>query len=193
LIDYDGATLDIRQLSDGERSVLVLILDIARRLTQANPTLDDPMREAEAVILIDEIDLHLHPQWQRKIVGDLTGTFPNCQFIVTTHSPQIISETQPDQLILFRREDGLIVPQQCGQAYGLDTNYVLEQIMETPSRPAPVLAAIDAVEEALDEADLESARDKLADLRKLQHGDDPTSVGLEAAINNLEALADEAD
>ena len=193
LIDHEGTTLHLRQLSDGERSVLVMVLDIARRLTQANPHLVKPLIEAEAIILIDEIDLHLHPQWQRKIVGDLTRTFPNCQFIASTHSPQIIGETQPDQLILFRREDGRIVPQQCGQAYGLDTNYVLEHIMETPSRPAPVLAAIDAVEEALDEADLDRAREKLADLRRLQHGDDPTSAGLEAAINNLEAFADEDD
>jgi len=103
------------------------------------------------------------------------------------------SETQPNQLILLRQIDGKVVPEQCGQAYGLDTNYVLEQIMETPSRPAPVRAAIDAVEEALDEADLDLAREKLANLRRLQHGDDPTSAGLEAAINNLEALADEAD
>jgi predicted ATP-binding protein involved in virulence len=193
LIDQDGATLDIRQLSDGERSVLALILDIARRLILANPKLEDPLREGAAIILIDEIDLHLHPQWQRKIASDLTRTFPNCQFIATTHSPQVIGETQPDQLILLKEADGRVIPQQSGQSYGLDTNYVLEQIMETPSRSPPVSAAIDAVEEALEGADLDLAREKLSELRKLQHGDDPNSVGLEAAINNLEALADEAD
>lgn len=193
LIDQDGGTLDIRQLSDGERSVLALILDIARRLILANPNLKDPLKEGAAIILIDEIDLHLHPQWQRKIAGDLTRTFPNCQFIATTHSPQVIGETQPDQLILLKEADGRVIPQQSGQAYGLDTNYVLEQIMETPSRSPPVSAAIDAVEEALEGADLDLAREKLSELRKLQHGDDPNSVGLEAAINNLEALADEAD
>lgn len=193
LITKGGTELDVRFLSEGERGMLALALDLARRLSQANPGLDDPVRDGVAVVLIDELDMHMHPTWQRQIAGLLTQTFRGCQFVASSHSPQIIGETQPGQLILLKQEDGRIVPQQCGQAYGLDTNYVLEQIMETPSRPEPVLAAIDAVEQALDEADLELAREKLADLRKLQHGDDPTSVGLEAAINNLEALADEAD
>ncbi|MFT5328931.1 MAG: putative ATP-binding protein involved in virulence [Parasphingorhabdus sp.] len=193
LITKGGVELDVRHLSEGERGMLALALDLARRLSQANPGLDDPVSDGVAVVLIDELDMHMHPTWQRKIPMLLTQTFRGCQFVASSHSPQIIGETQPGQLILLKQEDGRIVPQQCGQAYGLDTNYVLEQIMETPSRPAPVLAAIDAVEEALDEADLDLARNKLADLRKLQHGDDPTSVGLEAAINNLEALADEAD
>lgn len=193
LITKGGTELDVRFLSEGERGMLSLALDLARRLSQANPGLDDPVRDGVAVVLIDELDMHMHPTWQRQIPRLLTQTFRGCQFVASSHSPQIIGETQPGQLILLKQEDGRIVPQQCGQAYGLDTNYVLEQIMETPSRPAPVLHAIDAVEQALDEADLELAREKLADLRKLQHGDDPTSVGLEAAINNLEALADEAD
>jgi predicted ATP-binding protein involved in virulence len=193
LITKDGTELDVRFLSEGERGMLALALDLARRLSQANPGLDDPVRDGVAVVLIDELDMHLHPTWQRQIAGLLTQTFRNCQFIASSHSPQIIGETQPQQLILLKQVDGRVVPEACGQAYGLDTNYVLEQIMGTPSRPVPVSAAIDAVEDALEAADLDLARHKLNELRALQHGDDPTSVGLEAAINNLEALADEAD
>lgn len=193
LITKGGMELDVRHLSEGERGMLALALDLARRLSQANPGLDDPVRDGVAVVLIDELDMHMHPTWQRQISDLLTGTFRNCQFIASSHSPQIIGETQPHQLILLKQTDGKVVAEPCGQAYGLDTNYVLEQIMETPSRPLPVTAAIDAVEEALEAADLDLAREKLAELRALQHGDDPTSVGLEAAINNLEALADEAD
>lgn len=193
LITKDGTELDVRYLSEGERGMLALALDLARRLSQANPALDDPVRDGFGVVLIDEIDMHMHPTWQRQIFGILTQTFCNCQFIASTHSPQVIGETQPSQLILLRQINGRVVPQPCGQSYGLDTSYVLEQIMETPSRPAPASAAIDAVEDALEAADLDLAREKLAELRILQHGDDPTSVGLEAAINSLEALADEAD
>ena len=193
LITKGGVELDVRHLSEGERGVLALALDLARRLSQANPELDDPVCDGVAVVLIDELDMHMHPSWQRQISDLLTSTFRNCQFIATTHSPQIIGETQPAQLILLKQEEGRIIPQPCGQAYGLDTSYVLEQIMETPSRPTPVSEAIDAVEAALEHAELDLAREKLATLRKLQHGDDPTSVGLEAAINNLEALANEAD
>ena len=92
LIDHGRIALDVGQLSDGERGVLALVLDLARRLSQAGPALDDPLRQGQAVVLIDEIDLHLHPKWQRQIVHNLTTTFPRCQFIATTHSPQVIGE-----------------------------------------------------------------------------------------------------
>lgn len=190
LIEKQGQTLDVRQLSDGERSMLALVLDLARRLSQANPGLDDPVRDGLGVVLIDEIDLHLHPQWQRRVVGNLEETFPRCQFIASTHSPQIIGEAQPERLILLQAEEGRIIPRRCGQAYGLDANAVLELIMGTASRAEPVRQAIAAVEAALDEGELGKARTNLTELRRLIHGDDPTVAGLEAAINNLEALGD---
>ena len=193
LITKDGIELDVRYLSEGERGVLALSLDLARRLSQANPTLDDPVRDGVGLVLIDEIDMHMHPLWQRQIVPLLTETFLGCQFIATTHSPQIIGETQPSQVILLKQSDGRIFPQPCGQAYGLDTSFLLEQIMETPSRPVPVKTAIDEVENALEQADLDLAREKLAKLRELQHGDDPITIGFDAEINSLEALADEED
>ena len=107
LIDQDGITLDVGQLSDGERGVLALVLDLARRLSQANPSLDDPLSEGHAVVLIDELDLHLHPKWQRQIVHNLTRTFPRCQFIATTHSPFVIQSLQHGKLInLDLKESG---------------------------------------------------------------------------------------
>ncbi|MCA3274022.1 MAG: AAA family ATPase [Roseomonas sp.] len=190
LIEKGGRTLDVRQLSDGERSMLALVLDLARRLSQANPDLDDPMRDGAGVVLIDELDMHMHPLWQRQVIALLTSTFPKCQFIATTHSPQIIGETQPERIILLQAEEGRIVPKRCGQAYGLDANAVLELIMGTASRAEPVRRAIAGVEAALDEGELGKARTNLAELRRLIHGDDPTVAGLEAAINNLEALGD---
>lgn len=130
LIDHQATTLHLRQLSDGERTVLVLVLDIAKRLTQANPHLHDPLTEAEAVILIDEIDLHLHPQWQRKIVGDLTRTFPNCQFIATTHSPQVIGEVNHQQIQMIDGDD-VYIPD---HSFGVDSSRVLEELMGTSPR-----------------------------------------------------------
>lgn len=117
-VSKGGTKLDVRLLSDGERGLLALGLDLAQRLIQANPEMAHPARDGEAVVLIDELELHLHPQWQRQIVQLLTGTFPNCQFIVTTHSPQIISETQPERILLLQIENDRIVPRRCGQAYG---------------------------------------------------------------------------
>ena len=97
-VDKNGVTLDLSQLSDGERSFLAMICDLGRRLALANPMLDDPFRGA-GVVLIDELELHLHPRWQREVIGKLRATFPNIQFIATTHSPFVIQALQPGELI----------------------------------------------------------------------------------------------
>lgn len=193
VVDKRGTTLDLSQLSDGERGLLVMLIDLTRRLAQANPELENPAHEGSAVVLIDELDLHMHPRWQRQIASKLVTAFPKCQFIATTHSPQIISELQPENLLLLSQEGDRIVPERCGQAYGLSVNDVLEYIMGTSSRAEPATAAIHAVEDALEIGDLDSARSRLDELRALLHGDDAVVVGLEATINNLEALADATD
>ncbi|MEJ1935533.1 AAA family ATPase [Nostoc sp. NIES-2111] len=194
LLDKDGGTIDVKQLSDGERGLLALVLDLARRLCQANPNLEDPLENGKAVVLIDEIDLHLHPQWQRTIVEQLTQTFPNCQFIATTHSPLIIGEVKPPGLTLITKEDnGIVVLQKGIQGFGLASNWILEQLMGTASRNATTQAQIDLVEDALEEGELELARDRLNDLITTMKGYDDEASRLEASINNLEALADEVE
>lgn len=193
-IDKDGVSLDVRQLSDGERGILALVLDLAKRLSQANPKLEDPLRDGKAVVLIDELDLHLHPQWQRTIVEQLTQTFPNCQFIATTHSPLIIGEVKPPGLTLITKEDnGIVVLQKGIQGFGLASNWILEQLMGTASRNATTQAQINLVEDALEEGELELARDRLNDLITTMEGYDDEASRLEASINNLEALADEVE
>jgi predicted ATP-binding protein involved in virulence len=98
LVDKNGYTFDLTQLSDGERSFLALICDLVRRLTLANPELPNPLLGA-GVALIDELELHLHPKWQREVRDKLIATFPNIQFITTTHSPFIIQSMKPGELI----------------------------------------------------------------------------------------------
>ncbi|MGM0700850.1 MAG: AAA family ATPase [Pseudomonadota bacterium] len=88
-VKQQGEWLNIAQLSDGYQTLLGLVIDLSSRMAMANPHLDDPLA-AEAVVMIDEVDLHLHPEWQQRVVGDLLATFPNTQFIVTTHSPFIV-------------------------------------------------------------------------------------------------------
>jgi len=89
-VKKDGESLDITQLSDGYKTLLSLVIDLASRMALANPGLENPL-DGDAVVMIDEIDLHLHPEWQRRVVGDLLYAFPNAQFILTTHSPYIVS------------------------------------------------------------------------------------------------------
>ena len=97
LTNEQGDDLQIEQLSGGYKAVLSVVADIAKRLTIANPDSENPLKE-EAVVLIDELDLHLHPKWQKSIVDDLKRTFPNCQFIISTHSPFIIQSLNAGEL-----------------------------------------------------------------------------------------------
>lgn len=89
VVKQQGETLNITQLSDGYKTLLGLIVDLSARMAMANPHLPDPLA-SEAIVMIDELDLHLHPQWQQRIAGDLLRAFPNAQFIVSTHSPYIV-------------------------------------------------------------------------------------------------------
>ena len=98
LVDKAGVALDLSQLSDGERSFLAMICDLGRRLALANPLLENPLHGA-GVVLIDELELHLHPKWQREVTDKLRKTFPNIQFIATTHSPFVIQALRPGELI----------------------------------------------------------------------------------------------
>ncbi|AHJ13790.1 AAA family ATPase [Sulfurospirillum multivorans] len=90
----------VSNLSDGYRNIIGIVSDIAYRMAILNPTLGlDVVKKTSGVVLIDEIDLHLHPKWQKEIVGLLQELFPKVQFIATTHSPFIIQSMQSDQII----------------------------------------------------------------------------------------------
>jgi predicted ATP-binding protein involved in virulence len=89
MIEQNKQNLGIEQLSDGYKTMLGLVIDLSSRFAMANPHLDNPLI-ADAIVMIDEVDLHLHPSWQQRVFGDLMRTFPNTQFIVTTHSPYIV-------------------------------------------------------------------------------------------------------
>jgi predicted ATP-binding protein involved in virulence len=95
--DNSKKQLHIEQLSDGYRTTLAMVMDIAARMAEANPDMPDPL-QTEGVVMIDEVDLHLHPGWQQTILRDLARTFPLIQFIVSTHSPQIVSTVKPTQI-----------------------------------------------------------------------------------------------
>ena len=160
LIDHDGQSLPVGRLSDGERGVLALVLDLTRRLAQANPELVDPAAEAEAVVLIDELELHLHPAWQRRIVRDLTETFPKCQFIATTHSPQIVGEMPRDRIQIIAGGE-VFSPR---RSFGLDSSQVLDEVMDTTPRTAEVHALLARISEEIGVDRYERARALLSEL-----------------------------
>ena len=129
----DGRYLKINQLSDGEKCTIALFGDLARRLALANPQLDNPL-EGQGVVLIDELDLHMHVSWQRKVMHVLKDTFPNVQFIITTHSPQILGELNDTFNIFYMmREESNVGFQQYKSFIGWDSNVILEEVMNTSS------------------------------------------------------------
>lgn len=132
-VDKSGDTYNVAQLSQGEKSLMALIGDIARRLAVMNPDLANPL-EGEGIVLIDEVDMHLHPKWQRTLINQLSETFPACQFVLTTHSPLVISDSK-DVLTYLIKDDEL---KQLPPLYGEDANTVLLDIMDTDIRFAPV-------------------------------------------------------
>lgn len=89
VVKKDDQFLNIDQLSDGYKTLLGLVIDLSSRMAMANPKVSDPLA-VESVVMIDEVDLHLHPAWQQRVVMDLLRTFPNTQFILTTHSPFVV-------------------------------------------------------------------------------------------------------
>ncbi len=126
-------TLRLGQLSDGFRTMLALAMDLSLRMAQANPfdqTGINPLHQ-QAIVIVDEIDLHLHPSWQQRILEDLRRTFPNTQFIVSTHSPQVLS-TVPAECIRIIENGQIFTPT---GTEGAESNRILKRIFGVDPRP----------------------------------------------------------
>ncbi|MFL1907044.1 retron Ec78 anti-phage system effector ATPase PtuA [Plesiomonas shigelloides] len=131
LISKDDLSLSVLQLSQGEKTVLALVGDLARRLTLLNPGLDNPL-DGNGIVLIDEIDLHLHPTWQQKILQRLTNVFPNIQFIVTTHSPLVCHTIDAENILLLKDSKIFNAP---NGVRGAVSSWVLKNLFFVDERP----------------------------------------------------------
>ncbi|ELJ8442763.1 AAA family ATPase [Vibrio cholerae] len=139
LIDKDDITISALDLSHGEKALFSLVSDLAKKLVQLNP--DDNLNPLEGfgVVTIDEIDLHLHPSWQQEIVLKLREVFPNIQFILTTHSPQVLSTVPNTSIrILERDRSGIVKITQPKFSLGFESSSMLEDVFMTSSRPQNV-------------------------------------------------------
>ena len=126
VVDKGGREIRVDLLSEGEKCTLAMIGDLARRLILANPAMENPL-EGKGIVLIDEIELHMHPSWQRRILSILKEVFPNIQFIVTTHSPQVLGEADESfkiiSLSLDMDENGVGIDQ-IERMDGFDSNMI---------------------------------------------------------------------
>jgi len=184
----DGRLLKFSTLSDGQKALIGMVADIARRAILLNPHLGaEAIVKTPGVVLIDELDLHLHPRWQRTIIKNLKTTFPLMQFFATTHSPILIGEARPEELVVLTETGSRKVE----QSFGLTSNEALEWIMGAPARDPLVKQRIDELYNLLEDEKYDEARGRLKALRA-DVGEIPEVVGAEAYLWRVEHVDDEA-
>lgn len=131
--DKQRMRIPLNQLSDGYKGMISLVADIAYRMATLNPQLGtEVLSKGDGVVLIDEVDLHLHPAWQQKVIDNLMNIFPKVQFIVSTHAPAIIGSVKTDKLRILSNKK---VCMTANQVYGKDVNSVMKEIMGVNDRP----------------------------------------------------------
>ncbi len=186
-IKNDRTPVHVSALSGGERSYIVLLADLARRLQVFAP--GTPLHEIPATVLIDEIELNLHPGWQSGIVPTLTDVFGACQFIVTTHSPQVLSGVDSGKVRVIEedapgRSRKITVPL---STRGRTSNYLLEGVLGATERYPPVDGLIGAFNAAIDREDAEVAADRLDRIEQAISDDAPTLLVLRKRLKKLRA------
>lgn len=189
LLDFkDGTTKAFEHLSDGQRTMLGLFCDIARRAAILNPHLgEEASAKTKGVVLIDELDLHLHPKWQRRIIADLKLIFPLIQFICTTHSPQLIGQAKPEEIIML--DDSGEQTTHPHQSLGMDSNWVLRHVMHSADRDPAIAQKMDSLFDAIEQGSFESAQVQLRQLR-IEIGDHPELAEADALILRYTEFAD---
>jgi predicted ATP-binding protein involved in virulence len=116
VVENDFGEIGIHELSLGQKTLMAWLVDLARWMFEWYPESENPLAEP-VVVLVDEIDLHLHPAFQRRLVGRLTKLFPNAQFIVTAHSPLIVQSLEDANVVLLKKEGDHVVIDQKEESY----------------------------------------------------------------------------
>lgn len=169
------------EMSDGYKNTLSMIGDIAYRMAVLNPVLGDRvLEETPGVVLIDEVDLHLHPQWQQTILSDLHAIFPNVQFIVSSHAPAVINSVSREQIRILDNEK-IYMP--AAQTYGRDANSILREVMKVSERPAEVIQRLDTFYVCMDRSDYEEADRILTEIEKIVGTNDPDIAAARTALD----------
>lgn len=190
----DHGILPVSLLSDGVRSMISLTADLAWRCTKLNPQFGrDASLKSPGIVMIDEVDMHLHPQWQQRVIASLRRAFPNIQFIVTTHSPQVLSTVHRENIrLLGTNEAGqMTVSEPLADSYGEPSNDVLQAIMHVdPQPPVPEKAQLERLTELVDQglSDDTEAQRLLAALKQSLSPHHPQLEKVERSIRRQKAL-----
>ncbi|TVQ21154.1 MAG: ATP-binding protein [Leptolyngbya sp. DLM2.Bin15] len=193
VVSIDRYPIPFSNLSAGQKMMVALIADIAIKVVTQNANflpnsidlnakdLPQILQETTGLILIDEIDVHLHPKWQRQVVHDLRTTFPAMQFVCTTHSPIVIGEVEAE-CIRSLQAQGARTPT---NALGLDANRVLDELMGASERNKDVTKTIHKLFQLIDHEDFDQAREAIAALKQ-QIGLDPEITRAQSLMTFLE-------
>lgn len=180
--DNDGIDrfYEVASLSDGYRNILILLSDIAFRMALLNPMLGDSiLTHTPGIVLIDEVDLHLHPKWQSLILPLLTDSFPEVQFVATTHSPIVVSSIQSRSIRLLEAGESYLMPR---ETYGSNVETVLSSVMDTKSRVNDIADSFAILNELLAKRDIQGAEKLINQLGEIVGNADPDLVAYEMSL-----------
>ncbi|MFT2096932.1 AAA family ATPase [Marinomonas sp. 2405UD66-6] len=180
----------INLLSDGVRNILGLVADIAYRAIRLNPHINKGvLKSIEGIVLVDEVDMHLHPQWQQHIVKSLQSAFPQIQFILTTHSPQVLGNVSAKNIKLINQVgEGCFNLKKPAQSYGLSSNDILDEVMNTGeiseqlSRTPDVFKKLEAISALISDEKYLEAEKQILQLEEEIDGEIPELVKAKLSI-----------
>lgn len=182
----DAQKFAMDEMSDGYKNTLSIIGDIAYRMAVLNPILGDQVLEkTHGIVLIDDIDLHLHPQWQQTILSDLHAIFPEVQFIVSSHAPAVINSLPREQIRILDHGE-IYMP--VAQTYGRDANSILREVMKVSERPTDIKHRMDLFYAYMNENNYKEADKVLTEMEAIVGTTDPdiaaarTSLDLERIL-----------
>lgn len=188
VVQKNNIEIQVDQLSDGEKCTLALFGDLARRIAMANPGRENPL-QGEGIVLIDEIELHMHPSWQRSVLGILRRTFPNIQFIITTHSPQVLGEADDSYVVIKLNstpENG-IVPVEMSRMDLYDSNSILESYMDTSHINLEFQRKLDAAYSAIADNQFNAAEQIISEISTID-ANHPEVIRLESAYKRTKYI-----
>ena len=182
----NGANVHVSKLSSGERSYIILLADLARRLQLSAPEKD--LSSITGIVLIDEIELNLHPAWQSEIIQTIQDIFTSCQFIITTHSPQVVSAIESANVRIVRRtNDDEVTFDIPLSTRGRSSNYLLEGVFDASERLPEVDALIYDFNNSIEREDLEQAEGLFKKIQMIVEGMPSDLLILKKRIKDLKA------
>jgi predicted ATP-binding protein involved in virulence len=200
VISIDNHPQPFSNLSAGQKMMVALVADIAIKIVNqnafflsselkvSNKALPLLLEKTSGLILIDEIDVHLHPKWQHQVVNDLTTTFPSIQFVCTSHSPLIIGEVEASCIRVLKSDEetsknSATIP---SESYGLDANRVLDELMGASDRNKEIAAKLHALFRLIDDEDFDAARQAITKLTEKLGESEPELTRARSLIKFLE-------